>query len=117
MAAEAAQGEGEDGGEDAGLEQQHEREGGDAGVAAEGDGADDEDQDHGVEEPQHLAGFEEFHAQGGGEAADCEQALGDGEEIGAGRLGCAGFDLFLVSILTDEGESGRSRHGGLTCWT
>lgn len=57
VATETAQGEGEDCGEDAGFEEEDEGESGDASVALGDHGADDEDDDHGHEEPEDLAGF------------------------------------------------------------
>ena len=98
MAAEAAQRQREDGGVDAGLEEEDEGEGGDAAVAGDAHGAADEEDDHAHEEPEDVSRLQVAHAEGGEEAADGEEGLRDGEEVGGCGLGCAGADLWKRSV-------------------
>lgn len=106
VATETAERERENCGEDAGFEEEHEGERGDAGVALGDYGADDEDDDHGHEEPEDLAGLEEAHEEGGDEAADGEEGLCDGEEVRGCGLGGAGSNLEKegVSAMGDRKE-------------
>ena len=77
VAAEAADRQGEDGGEDAALEEEDEREHGDAGLALRAHGCRDEDHDQRHEEHEHEAGLHDHEEACGGEPADREQALPD----------------------------------------
>ena len=91
VATETTEGEGEDDGEDAGLEEEDDVEhadtapvggGGAARVGANGGG--DEDHDEGLEGEEHVTGLTaKVHDTGGGEATDGEERLGNGVEVGA----------------------------------
>ena len=104
MAPEAAQTEGEDGGEDAGFEEEDHAQHGDGGVAGGGDAGCDEDDAAGEEAQQDEARLDPLHHQTGYEAADCEQGLGDGEEVGALRGAEAGLDL--RDVVDEEARDG-----------
>lgn len=84
VATEAAQGEGEDGREDAGFEEQDDGEAGDAAVARDAHGGGDEDDDHGHEDHEHPPRFHDLHRDAGDESTDGKQTLCDGELVGAG---------------------------------
>lgn len=83
MPAQAADAEGNDGGEADRLEKERDHEHGEAGVADDVDGGGiegDDAREVGEEDPARL---DEAHQHGAREAADGEAALGAGEEVGA----------------------------------
>ena len=90
MASETADGEREDGREDAGFEEEDEREGGDAAFAAGAHGRRDEDYDAGHEDHEHQSRLDDHHAACGSEAADREETLADGVAVGALGVGDVG---------------------------
>ena len=104
VAPEAAQTEGEDGGENAGLEEEDHAQHGDGGVAGGGDTGCDEDDTAGEEAQQDEARLDPLHHQTSYKAADCEQGLGDGEEVGALRSAEAGLDL--RDVVDEEARDG-----------
>lgn len=98
VATEPADREREDGGEDAGFEEEDEGEGRDSGFAAGAHGRGDEDDDAREEEEEDPARFRDHHGAGGGEAADGEEALRDGVAVRA--RGCA--DVGALDGVFDE---------------
>ena len=104
VATETAECKGEDDGEDAGLEEEDHAQHGDGGVAGGGDTGCDEDDAPGEEAQQDEARLDPLHHQTGHEAADCEQGLGDGEEVGALRGAQAGLDL--RDVVDEEARDG-----------
>lgn len=104
VAAEPAQTEREDGGEDAGFEEEDHAQHGDGGVAGGGDAGCDEDDAAGQEPQQDEARLDPLHHQTGDEAADGEQGLGDGEQVGALRGAQAGLDL--RDVVDEEARDG-----------
>ena len=98
VAAQAADGEGEDGGEDGGLEEEDEGQHGDAGVAVDAHGGGDEDHDHCHEQHQDPAGLHEHHGAGGCEAAEGEEALADRVAV----RGCGFGDVGALDGVFDE---------------
>ena len=87
VAAEATDREGEDGGEDAGFEEEDQRERSDSAFALGAHGGGDEDHDAGEEDHEDPSRFGDHHAAGGGEATDGEETLADGVAVRALRLG------------------------------
>lgn len=105
MAAETAQGEREDGREDAGFEEKDEGQGGDAGVADGAHGHGDEDDDERHKDHQDPAGLDHLHAGAGDEAANGEKALCDGELIAAGgRTGAGAHQHDVVDKIAGNGD-------------
>jgi len=103
VATETAQGKGENGGEDAGFEEQDDREAGDAGVALGTHGGGDEDDDHGHEEHEDPAGFDGLHGDARDESTDGEQTLCDCELVGTGggRRARSDFDHVVDEVAGD----------------
>lgn len=100
--AETADGEGEDGGEDAGLEEEDEGQHGDAGFAFGAHGGGDEDHDAGHEGHEDPAGFRDHHKACGGKATDGEETLADGVAVAAGGVGDLGrFDGIFDELRSD----------------
>lgn len=93
VAAQAADREREDGGEDGRFEEEDDGEHGDPALAPDPHSRRDEDHDHGHEEHEDPPGLDEHHAPRGEEAADSEEPLRDGVAIGAGGVADPGaFD-------------------------
>lgn len=90
VAAEAADRECEDGGEDGGLEEEDDGQKGDAAFAVHAHGRRDEDHDHRHEEHEDPPRLGEHHATRGEEAADGEQTLADGVAIRGRRVADVG---------------------------
>ena len=104
---EAAEREGEDGGEDAGFEEEDEAQTRDAGVAFGAHGGADEDDDHGHEEQEDPAGFHDFHARARDEAADGEETLRDGQLVGPRCRSGPGADVHdVVDEIACDGDLG-----------
>lgn len=98
VAAQPADCEREDGGEDAGLEEEDESERGDAGLALGAHGGRDEDHHPGHEDHEDPARLDDHHPARGDEAADGEQPLRDRVPVGARRVG----DLGALDRVLDE---------------
>ena len=102
VAAEPADRQREDGGEDAGFEEEDEREHGDAAFALGAHGGRDEDHYPGHEDHEHPAGLDEHHQPRGGEPSDGEEALADGIPIRArGVADLGGLDAVLDELARD----------------
>lgn len=86
MAAQAADRQREDGGEDAGLEEEDDRERRHPALAPRPHRGRDEDHDHRHEEHQNPPRFDVHHATGREEPSDGEQSLSDGIPIRSGRV-------------------------------
>jgi hypothetical protein len=103
VASQAANAQGDDGGEADGLEEQRQHEHGHAGVVAAADAGGDEDDGAGDEEHQHDARPHVAHEERAGEAPRGEAALGAGEEFGGQRGRGVGprFDHVVDEVAAD----------------
>ena len=102
VAAQTADGQREDGGEDARLEEEDQHQHGDAALAPSTHRRGDEDHDARHEHHQHPAWLHEHHQPRGGEPADGKQALANGVPIGAGGVADVGrLDAVLDELAGD----------------
>lgn len=86
MAAQAADGKREDGGENAGLEEEDDGEHGDPALAPDPHCGSDEDHDHGHEKHENKPGLDIHHATSRKESSDGEQPLRDGVAVRPGGV-------------------------------
>ena len=98
VAAQAADREGEDGREDAGFEEEDQREHGHSSFAVSAHGGGNEDHHPVQEDHEDPPGFDKHHRTGYREAAECEEALANG--IAVWTLG--GGDAGALDRVLDE---------------